>query len=103
MIRDASVNSPLGHGRFLHGASTEDFTVAQKNGPGSRWEQHSGPFETLADVLCAFGGATDVYISPNRLYGSRKVSRLAALRAMFSDVDYYNVPDLAGMHPVGIL
>jgi hypothetical protein len=64
----ASVNSPLAHGRFLHGASTEDFTVAQKNGPGGRWEQHSGPFERLADVLSAYGGATNVYISPNRFY-----------------------------------
>jgi hypothetical protein len=62
------VNSPLAHGRFLHGASTEDFTVAQKNGPGGRWEQHSGPFERLADVLSAYGGATNVYISPNRFY-----------------------------------
>jgi len=45
----------------------------------------------------------DVYISQNRFYGTRAVSRLAELSSLYADVDYYKHSDLNGMHPLGVV
>jgi hypothetical protein len=105
VISESSVASPLSHGRFLHGTGKGCVTIGRKTGlaPPNDWEQHSEPFEKLVEVLPAYGGDTDVYISQNRFYGSRLGSRLAQLCALYVDLDYYNVPDLAGMNPLGVL
>lgn len=105
VISESSVASPLSHGRFLHGTGEGYVTIGRKTGsaPPNDWEQHSEPFEKLVEVLPAYGGDTDVYISQNRFYGSRRGSRLAQLCALYVDLDYYNVPDLADMDPLGVL
>ena len=99
MIREALVNSPLNHGRYLHDAGKGLVTVAQKT---PDWQQHSYKMQELGEVMPAYGGADDVYISQNRFWGSRAISRLAQLSAMFADLDYYKIPDLIGMHPLGV-
>jgi len=75
VIREALVNSPLNHGRYLHEAGKGYVTIACKtSGP---WEQHSYTTHELDQVLPAYGGVDDVYISQNRFWGARAVSRLA--------------------------
>jgi hypothetical protein len=105
VISESSVASPLSHGRFLHGTGKGCVTIGRKTGlaPPNDWEQHSEPFEKLVEVLPAYGGDRDIYISQNRFYGSRRGSRLAQLCALYADLDYYNVPDLANMDPLGVL
>jgi hypothetical protein len=101
MIREALVNSPLNHARYLHGAGKGYVTIACKT--SGSWEQHSYTTQELDQVLPASGGVDDVYISQNRFWGARAVSRLAQLSALYVDVDYYKHPDLNGMHPLGVL
>jgi hypothetical protein len=106
MIGETLVNSPLNHGRFLHGAGEGHVTVARKV-PGlpssDNWEPHSYPTRKLYEVLPAYTGVYDAYISQNRFYGPRAMSRLARLSSMYADLDYYNVSDLEGMHPKSVM
>lgn len=102
-----SANTPLGHLKFLHGGddSTRSYaTIAQKLGSDSRkpFDQQSGPFEDLAEIVPAYGGLDDVYVSQNRFFGSRKLSRLAELSSLYSDIDFFKVGDLAEMSPMGV-
>jgi hypothetical protein len=55
--------------------------------------------EQLYEVLPAYAGLNDVYITQNRFYGSRATNRIAELSALYSDLDYYNVSDFAQMPP----
>lgn len=103
-IAAPSANSPLEHFRFLHRDAGRGYiTIAQKLEAGSRkpFEQRTGPFKDLTEVVPAYGGMADVYVSLNRFYGSRKKSRLAELSSLFSDVDYFKVPELADLSPAG--
>lgn len=59
--------------------------------------------QELYKILPAYGGVYDAYISQNRFWGPRSVSRLAQLSALYADLDYYKVPTLAEMHPLGVL
>jgi len=92
-------SSPLAHARYLHSAGTGCVTLAHKPG----WQQHSYLLEKLYEVLPAYGGMDDVYISQNRFYGSRSNARLAELSTMYTDLDYYKRPELAEMHAAGVL
>jgi hypothetical protein len=106
LIREAPIgSSPLAHAQCLHGTGKGYVTVARKIDlePPSDWQQHSYPAEKLYEILPAYGSLSDVYISQNRFYGSRKSSRIAELSALFTDLDYYNIPDLRWMHPLGVL
>jgi hypothetical protein len=106
LIREAPIgSSPLAHARFLHGTGQGNVTVARKTNlePPNDWSQDSYPVQKLYEALPAYGGLKDVYITQNRFYGSRKIERLAELSALFTDLDYYNVPDLSQMQPRGVL
>jgi hypothetical protein len=106
MIGEALVNSPLSHGRFLHGSGKGYFTVARivpALPSPNNWEQRSYPTQELYEILPSYGGVYDAYISQNRFYGPRAVSRLAQLSAMYADIDYYNITDLDGMHPRSVM
>ncbi len=106
MIGEAPIgSSPLSHVRYLHEAGQGNVTLAYKADlePPDDWHQHSYPVEKLYELLPAYSGLRDVYISQNRFYGSRKADRIAELSALYTDLDYYNVPDLSGMHPLGVL
>jgi hypothetical protein len=98
--REALVDSPLNHGRYLHGAGEGYVTVGQKI---PDWDQHSYQTQKLYDVLPAYGGVEDAYISLNRFWGSRAVFRLVHLCALYTDIDYYKVPGLVGAHPLGVM
>jgi hypothetical protein len=90
VIREALVNSPLNHGRYLHEAGKGYVTIACKtSGP---WEQQSYTTHELEQVLPAYGGVDDVYISQNRFWGARAVSRLAQLSALYVDSTTTSIP-----------
>ncbi len=91
--------SPLAHARYLHDSGNEYVIVGQKT-DRDPWIENSYQVEKLYEVLPNYAGLNDVYLSLNRFYGSRK--RLAKLSALYSDLDYYNVSELAHMSPEGI-
>lgn len=103
VIKEASVNSPLAHLRFLHSTGRGWITVGQRDGPCGPWYQHSNSYQKLADVISAYSGEADVYITQNRFYGSHKVKNLAELCTLFSDLDYYKIPALVEMPTLGVL
>jgi hypothetical protein len=107
LIGEAPIgSSPLAHARYLHDTGQGNVTLARKTDlepPDDDWQQHSYPAEKIYEILPAYSGLSDVYISQNRFHGSRRSDRLAELSALYADVDYYNVPDLTGMHPLGVL
>jgi hypothetical protein len=99
VISDALVNSALNHGRFLHDAGKGQVTVAQKT-PKFRMQAYE--MRDLWEILPAYGGMEDSYISVNRFWGTRAVARLAFLSSLYSDLDYYQIPELANMLPPGV-
>jgi hypothetical protein len=54
VIREALVNSPLNHSRYLHGAGKGHVTIACKT--SGFWEQHSYTTQELDQVLPAYSG-----------------------------------------------
>lgn len=94
-------SSPLAHARYLHGSGEGKVTVSQKTDlePPDDWNQTSHSVEQLYEVLPAYAGSNDVYITQNRFYGSRANNRVAELSALYSDLDYYKVSDFARMPP----
>ena len=98
--------SPLAHARYLHnGAGKGYVTLGQKNGlkPPNDWYQHSYPVEKLYEVVPAYSGLYDVYITQNRFYGSRSIDNLAELSALYADLYYYKRSELAGMRAEAVL
>src|SRR5215212_9484003 len=89
-------SSPLAHARYLHGSGKGYVTVGQKT-DSEPWVQNSYPVEKLYEVLPAYAGLNDVYITQNLFYGSRRSDRVAGLSALYSDLDYYKIPELADM------
>lgn len=102
--KDPIGSSPLAHARYLHDSGKGKVTVGQKTGlkPPDDWSQSSHSVEELYEVLPTYAGLNDVYITQNRFYGSRSTDRIAELSALYSDLDYYKLPDpqLADMHPI---
>jgi len=107
LIRETPIGvSPLGHARYLHDVGKGSVTLGQKKNslePPDHWNQRSYPVEKLYEVVPAYSGLDDVYITHNRFYGARAVSQVAELSALYTDLDYYNIPDLSWMHPLGVL
>ena len=82
-----TVSTPLAHGRVLHGLPSSGkglVSVAQKL--RGVWKERVLSVERLLEVLPAYSRATDVYISQNRFWRWRSVSRLAELTAMYADL-----------------
>jgi hypothetical protein len=97
-------SSPLAHARYLHGSGKGKVTIGQKTNlePPNHWKQTSYPVEQLYEVLPAYAGLNDIYITQNRFRGSRANNRVAELSALYSDLDYYNVSDFARMPPKAV-
>jgi hypothetical protein len=100
--KDSIGSSILSHAGYLHGAGKGKATVGHKS-HSEAWVQHSYSVEELYKVLPTYAGLNDVYITQNRFYGSRATDRIAELSALYSDLDYYKIPDLADMHAIGVL
>ncbi len=93
------------HALLLHPPKTRGrAVVGQKVPPPKGWEQESfRPWE-LGMALHGREGESDLYLTQNRFKGQgRAVKDLQALGAMYVDLDFYSVPDLAGLSAEAVL
>jgi hypothetical protein len=68
------------------------------------WRQRAYKVEALPDVLPELVGEGDVYMSQGRFWGyKREVAQLAGISALWADLDYYKIPALRDMHPMGVM
>jgi hypothetical protein len=75
--------------------------IAHKD--GERWRQRSYEVSDLPEIIPAVAGLEDAYISQQRFYFKRTITQLLQLGALFVDVDFHTVPELAGMDARGVL
>lgn len=94
--------TPSRHGEVLHGAGApRHHVVLARCSHG--WRQRAYPVSKLADILPELTGETDVYFTQGRFYGYRRlVANLAGISAAWSEMDFYKVPELQGMHPLAV-
>lgn len=85
------------HARTLHPAGLGKVTLAVRQ--GNRWHQSYHQVDDLPQIVRMVSGQADVYLSQNRFWGRRRIANLAQLDALFADLDYYAVPDLANRPP----
>lgn len=63
------------------------------------WREDTFSVSQLPAALAEYAGAENVYVSMQRFRGWRRIAKLRELGAVFSDVDFYKVPELAGRDP----
>jgi hypothetical protein len=90
-----SVASPADHPLALHEGGRGRVTIAHSLS-GKRWHERSVQVADLDYHLRHLVGARDIYITQNRFFGPRRrVANLAQLDALFCDLDFYKVSELA--------
>jgi len=69
-----------------------------------RWrEGRTYSLDKLPDLIPTIAGQRDTYISQHRFTARREIAQLWQLGAMYVDIDFHKVPELAGMDPRGVL
>lgn len=63
------------------------------------WREWPVEVSELADALPALVGQNDAYLTVNRFNWFRRIAHLRECGALFSDVDFHEVPRLRGVHP----
>jgi hypothetical protein len=99
------LHTPAQHALLLHPLKARGrATVAQILPEPVGWEEQCWEPWDLEAVLMGAEGQTDTYLSQNRFRGNRRaVARILKLCCLYSDVDYYDVPELRGMLPEAVL
>jgi Homeodomain-like domain len=97
--------TPAEHARLLHPLKAQgQVTVARKLPEPAKWEEQNWESWELEAVLAGAEGQTDTYLSQNRFHSTRRaIAQILELCALYSDVDYYNVPELRGLSPEAVL
>ena len=98
-------HTPSQHALLLHPLKAQGQATVARNLPQPvGWkEQCWEPWE-LEAVLVRAEGQLDTYLSQNRFRGDRRaVAQVQKLCGLFSDVDYYDVPELRGLLPEAVL
>lgn len=93
------------HAALLHPAKRRGRVVlGWKVPPLKDWQQQSyRPYE-LDMALYGREEEADLYVTQNRFRGKgRAVKDLEALGAVYTDLDYYNIPELAGLPAEAVL
>ena len=92
------------HAGMLHpdNVAKGPVSLAHKTASGT-WRERSYRMDQLSQVLAEHAGEIDWYISQQRFECRRVIAQLLELGAMYVDIDYHKVPELAGMHPLGVL
>ena len=91
LLRPAHIECPEDHAAALHAGGSGRVTIARKS--GSSWHEDAVPISDLCYAVRHLSGLDDVYIAQNRFFGPRRlVTRLAALNALFVDLDHYHTP-----------
>ena len=97
------IHTPLDHAGVLHPhGSTGIVTVAIRDAH-SRWTERAFPVGDLPAVIAAYAGQADVYVTQNRFTWGRRIATLLHLDALFADIDYRTVPELAHRSPAEVL
>ncbi len=100
-LRPVHIRSPEDHAAALHAGGRGHVTIARKH--GASWHENTVTVPELPYAVRQLGGVEDVYITQNRFFGPRRlVARLAALDALFVDLDYYRTSH-ADAHPHHVL
>jgi hypothetical protein len=86
--------SPEAYLRALHPPSGRGKPVVLMIDGPDKIRSAATPSELLPTIASAWAEGTS-YISLNRFHGVRRVSRLAALNALYVDLDTYNCPSLS--------
>jgi hypothetical protein len=103
------IATPREHGAALHhhrrdvGDHHRLGHIALAQVVGGRWNEQAYTVRELPDVLPTLAGQDDVYLTANRFWGWRRISRLAHMGSLYADLDFYKRPELSGMHPLGVL
>jgi hypothetical protein len=103
------IATPREHGAALHhhrrdvGDHDPRGHIALAQVVGGRWNERAYTVRELPEVLPTLAGQADVYLTANRFWGWRRISRLAQMGALYADLDFYKRPELSGMHPLGVL
>jgi hypothetical protein len=100
--------TPAQHAEILHPLKAQGRVfIGRKLPPTSERSQDPTPYHSweLDAVLYDVAGAPDIYLSMNRFKGARKARQqhVRELSALYSDIDYYDVPELAGRAPEPVL
>jgi hypothetical protein len=93
------------HGELLHGHAHGHVVIGQKLPHAQcRWRQRAYKVADLPDVLAELVGQEDTFFSQASFYGyKRNLNQLAGIAALWGDVDFHTKPQLAGMHPLGVV
>jgi hypothetical protein len=65
----------------------------------NRWKQKIYSVNELHVAVGEYAGRKNVWVSLNRFRGGRRVANLQQLCAVYSDCDFYKIPELAGKDP----
>ena len=99
------IRTPREHGELLHAGGKGTIAVSKKrpDRPLYPWDERNYPVEVAIDLLDHYRGRDDVYLSTQRFRGRRRVAQLLTLSSLHADLDYYKVPELAGVSPGRVL
>ena len=91
------------HGALLHPPGMPGHVALATRIPGEDWKERLVKVSELPEVLPFYAGVSNVYMSTQRFWGWRRISRLAELGILAVDVDFYRIPALRDSHPRGVL
>lgn len=78
-------------------------TVALAHRYAGHWLERTYPVEAAVAAANAYRGRADVYLSTQRFRGRRRLAKLLSLSSLYADLDYYRIPELAGLHPYAVM
>lgn len=95
------VTDPRHHAGQLHAGGRGTVALAHRH--AGRWLERTYPVEAAIAAANAYRGRANVYLSTQRFRGRRRLAKLLSLSSFYADLDYYRVPELAGLHPYHVL
>jgi hypothetical protein len=96
------IRNPRHHGAIVHAGGIGTVAIAQGTRKGY-WRERSYPVEVALQLLDHHRGRENVYLSTQRFRGRRRIAQLLSMGALYADLDYYRVPQLADADPRRVL
>ena len=99
-----SIATAADHVRVLHSdAKTGTVSLAQKEGRAQSWRERRVSVGDLERRVSELDPKWDTYLSQARFAGRRQIVKLITVRSLWSDLDTYKVPTLAGLSDEALL